>query len=285
MNSPLDRSSTMPFFLKAEPGERFCLYHAPASNRECRGALIYVHPFGDEMNKSRRMAAMQARAFAEKGFGVLQIDLFGCGDSGGEFGDARWDIWKRDLAAAWSWLGDRVAAPISLWGLRLGALLALDFAKSSDNVIHKIILWQPVITGESFLTRFLRLRLANQILLGDASAKKDTGTNAMRNSLRAGNPLEVAGYELSPEMAATIDILQATELFVTGCPVHWFEIVAEPGRSMTVAGTKVITAWKQHAVDLHLHLVSCLPFWATQEISECPELVLATADVFVEQVL
>ncbi|BCT69208.1 hypothetical protein NNRS527_02822 [Nitrosospira sp. NRS527] len=284
MNSSLVGAPAMPFFLKVEPGERFCLYHAPPASRECRGVLIYVHPFGDEMNKSRRMAAMQARAFAAVGFGVLQIDLFGCGDSSGEFGDASWNIWKRDLAAAWSWLENRVAAPISLWGLRLGALLALDFARSSENAINRIILWQPVISGESFLTRFLRLRLANEILLGDASTEKNTGTNAMRDSLRAGNPLEVAGYELAPDMAAAIDILQAAELLVTRCPVHWFEVVAEPGRSMTAAGTKVVTAWKQNGVDLHLQLVPCLPFWATQEISDCPELVLATADIFAEQV-
>ncbi|SDA25488.1 exosortase A system-associated hydrolase 2 [Nitrosospira sp. Nsp11] len=284
MNSSLDDAPAMPFFLKAEPGERFCLYYPPPPGWECRGALIYVHPFGEEMNKSRRMAAMQARAFAAVGFGVLQIDLFGCGDSDGEFGDARWNIWKRDLVTAWSWLEDRVAAPISLWGLRLGALLALDFARSSENPIHKIILWQPVISGESFLTRFLRLRLANEILLADAGVEKNTGTNAMRNSLRAGNSLEVAGYELSPEMAAAIDILRAAELFVTRCPVHWFEIVAEPGRSMAAAGAKAITAWKQNGVDLRLHLVPCLSFWATQEISECPELVLATADIFSEQV-
>jgi len=70
-----------PFFLKTATGKRFCLYHAPASGRKCPGVFIYVHPFGDEMNKSRRMAALQARAFAESGFGVLQIDLYGCGDS------------------------------------------------------------------------------------------------------------------------------------------------------------------------------------------------------------
>jgi exosortase A-associated hydrolase 2 len=283
MNSSLHGAPAMPFFLKTERGERFCLYYTPPPGRGFRGVLIYVHPFGDEMNKSRRMAAMQARAFAAMGFGVLQIDLFGCGDSSGEFGDASWNIWKRDLAAAWDWLKNRADAPVSLWGLRLGALLALDFARSSENAIDRIILWQPVISGESFLTRFLRLRLANEIISGDADTKKNMGTKAMRNSLRAGNPLEVAGYELSLEMAAAIDSLQAAELFVTRCPVHWFEIVAEPGRSMTAAGAKVVTAWKQKAVDLHLHLVPCLPFWATQEISECPELVLATADIFARQ--
>ena len=283
MNSFLHDAPATPFFLKAELGERFCLYYPPSPGGECRGVLIYVHPFGEEMNKSRRMVAMQARAFAAVGVGVLQIDLFGCGDSSGEFGNASWNIWKRDLAAARSWLEDRVAAPIGLWGLRLGALLALDLARSSENAIDRIILWQPVISGESFLTRFLRLRLANEILFTDAGTEKNTGTNGMRSSLRAGNPLEVAGYELSPEMAAAIDSLQAAELFVTQCPVHWFEIVAEPGRSMAAAGAKVVTAWKQKAVDLHLHLVPCLPFWATQEISECPELLLATTNVFAEQ--
>src|SRR6476620_8431972 len=124
-----------PFFLQTDRGRRFCLYHAPRAEKECRGAFIYVHPFGEEMNKSRRMAAMQARAFAAMGFGVLQIDLFGCGDSSGEFREARWNIWKQDLAVARSWLGNRVAAPVSLWGLRLGALLALDFARSSANTI------------------------------------------------------------------------------------------------------------------------------------------------------
>src|SRR3954447_18891885 len=141
-----------PFFLRTATGKRFCLYHAPGSGRECLGVFIYIHPFGDEMNKSRRMAAVQARAFAEAGFGVLQIDLYGCGDSDGEFSDARWDIWKQDLAVARTWLTERVAAPISLWGLRLGALLALDFARGTSIKIAQILLWQPVLSGDSFLT-------------------------------------------------------------------------------------------------------------------------------------
>lgn len=270
------------FFLKAGSGERFCLYHSPHPGRECRGVLIYVHPFGDEMNKSRRMAAMQARAFAANGFGVLQLDLFGCGDSSGEFGDARWNIWKQDLAVARNWLGNRVAAPVSLWGLRLGALLALDFARNSENTVDKIILWQPVISGELFLTQFLRLRLANEMLSGGEGGRKASGTHAMRSTLAKGEMLEVAGYELAPDLAAAIDSLKAAELIVTRSPVHWFEIVAEPDRPMTPAGARVVSTWKQDAVDLHVHLVPCLPFWATQEISECAELVSATTNVFAD---
>src|SRR5688500_10479010 len=104
-----DTPPAEPLFLKLGSGERFCLYHGPRPDRKCRGALIYVHPFGDEMNKSRRMAAIQARSFASTGLCVLQIDLFGCGDSSGEFGDARWNIWKQDLAAAGDWLKKKMA--------------------------------------------------------------------------------------------------------------------------------------------------------------------------------
>ena len=41
-------------------GQRFCIYHPPALvsvNEPVRGLVLYVHPFAEEMNKSRRMAA------------------------------------------------------------------------------------------------------------------------------------------------------------------------------------------------------------------------------------
>ena len=46
------------------------------------------------------MAAQQARAFAALGYAVLQIDLFGCGDSCGAFAAGRWAQWQQDLAEA-----------------------------------------------------------------------------------------------------------------------------------------------------------------------------------------
>ena len=227
------------------------------------------------MNKSRRMAALQARAFAAMGFCVLQIDLFGCGDSQGEFENARWDIWKQNLEAARGWLESRITAPISLWGLRLGALLALDFARESEKKIEKIILWQPVINGELFLTQFLRLRVANEML--GSTNEKTSGTKALRSSLAAGKRLEVAGYVLVHELTEAIEDLRAIKLMIAEVPVYWFEIVSEPGRSMPLAGAKVVREWEEKNGNLSVHFVPGAPFWATQEISECPELLSATA--------
>ena len=72
------------FFLPAGREQRFCILHGAESGIPVRGALVYVHPFAEEMNKARRMAALQARAMAAAGYAVLQIDLYGCGDSAGD---------------------------------------------------------------------------------------------------------------------------------------------------------------------------------------------------------
>jgi exosortase A-associated hydrolase 2 len=271
-----DAPRAEPFFLKAEQGQRFCLFHPPAG--ACRGAVLYVPPFGEEMNKSRRMAALQARDLAARGFGVLLLDLYGCGDSSGDFADARWDIWQRDLALGQQWLQQRLGQPVSLWGLRLGAVLALDYARNPVQPLASLMLWQPVQSGATFLTQFLRLRIANDMLSEDK--EKGGGTKALRDALRAGESLEVAGYELAPAMADAIESLDAAKLAVTSCPVHWFEAVPADGRPISPAAAKVTTAWEAAGVAPQIHLVTCPPFWATQEITECAALVAATTSVF-----
>ena len=67
----------------------------------------------------------------------------------------------------------------------------------------------------------------------------------MRKCLANGETLEIAGYELTSGLAAAIDNLKAAELVVTKGAIHWFEIVAELSRSMTPAGTNVISEWRR----------------------------------------
>jgi exosortase A-associated hydrolase 2 len=264
-------------FLDAAPGQRFGLFHPPAG--ACRGAILYVHPFGDEMNKSRRMAALQARALAAAGFGVLQLDLYGCGDSSGEFRDARWALWKQDLAAADAWLRARLGQPVSVWGLRLGALLALDYAHDAGETaapVAGLVLWQPVLSGSTFLTQFLRLRVAGDMLAQEPGHEASaTGTTALRAALAAGETLEIGGYELAPALAAAIDALDAGAL-LPACPVAWFEVVAQDGRQIPARSAKLQADWHARGIDLKAHVVAGKPFWATQEISESAALVEAT---------
>jgi exosortase A-associated hydrolase 2 len=277
VSASAQREPFEPFYLPAARGERFCIFHPTAGTP--RGAILYLHPFAEEMNKSRRMAALQARMLAAHGFAVLQIDLFGCGDSSGEFDEARWEIWKQDVSLAVQWLRRRVSAPIRLWGLRLGALLALEFAAVSNEVFGGFLLWQPVVSGESFLTQFLRLRVATGMLTDDAAK---TTTGALRKELDAGAVLEVAGYELAPELAHTIERLKLAELPPLGTPVHWLEVLAEAGRALSPASQRVADSWIENGVKLELRSVAGQPFWNTVEITECPELLAETTRVVVE---
>jgi exosortase A-associated hydrolase 2 len=254
-------------FLSAANGVRFCVYYPAAA--PLRSAVIYLHPFAEEMNKSRRMVAQQSRLLAAEGVAVLQIDLFGCGDSSGDFGEADWDEWKRDVALALQWMEQRVSVPVHLWGLRLGALLALDFGKDCVDRLAGYVLWQPVVSGASYLTQFLRLRLASEMIQGGAGK---TSTRDLRGELAGNRMVEVAGYRLAPSLAAAIDRLELVELFPRNAPVHWFEVVPERGHPWPAASRRVADAWTARDVDVNFSTVSGEPFWNTIQISECPEL-------------
>ena len=264
-------------FLPAQAGQRFGLFYPPAGET-CRGALLYLPPFGDEMNKSRRMAALQARALAAAGYGVLMIDLYGCGDSSGEFAEARWNIWKQDVALGCRWLEARLAMPVTLWGLRLGATLALDYARDVAHPLRGMLLWQPVTNGRVFLTQFLRL-LGARAMVSDGGGAKPAGTGELRTALLGGTMLEVAGYELSPELAAAIDALDVASMAPGACPVAWFETASSADRPLPPALTRLLDSWRAGGADVGLQRVLCAPFWATQEIEEAPALLDATVSV------
>ncbi len=268
-------------FLAHGAAARFALYHAPAA--PCRGAWLYLHPWAEEMNKARRMAALQARALAAAGWAVLQLDLHGCGDSAGDFGDADWDSWRADVALGMDWLQTTLGAQLpqapGLWGLRLGALLALDYAAQPVGAAPaQLLLWQPVLQGNAHLTQFLRLRVAAQ-MLGDGVA--DGGTEALRATLAGGSALEVAGYTLAPAMAGALDRLDASRL-PPPCPVHWLELAPAEGRPLAPVSQRVLQGWQAAGVDGRAQCVAGPAFWATQEIAEAPALLAATCAMLQE---
>lgn len=266
-----------PLFLRASPGQRFCLYNPPGRAATPQRGAVYVPPFAEEMNKARRMAARQARRLAGLGVAVIAVDLLGTGDSSGDFRDATWEAWKEDIGEAVRFLEAHGCESISLWGLRMGALLALDFAAGAGRAFERFVLWQPVVNGAVFLRQFLRLKVADQMLAG---GRARSGTRELREALAAGERLEIAGYELSPALAAAMDRLSLLDLAPERGPVHWFEVAAHSERALSPAGQRVIDAWRSRGIETFTRTISGEPFWTTQEITLCPELLGATASVF-----
>lgn len=247
------------FFLPAASRNLFAMYYPPAETDIDSGDVLYVHPFAGEMFASRNLIAALARDLAGAGLGILTVDLYGCGDSSGDFSDARWEIWRDDLAAAVGWLQAQGRDRLSLWGLRLGALLAMDFAARSRETFERIVLWQPVLTGRNMLTKFFRMNL------DEANSPFFTGQltdSEARKSIPDGQNVEIAGYELSWELIRAIDQLEIAPLgnTVSGS-IHWAEIGERAENPFHEDSLRVIDQWKQHGVRVTTHKSAGLPFW------------------------
>lgn len=228
------------------------------------------------MNKSRRMAAVQARAFADAGFAVLQVDLHGCGDSSGDFVDARWETWKRDVAVAADWLTANVSAPLHLWGLRLGGTLGLECWLDAPGRFASAILWQPVLQGESFMTQFLRLAVAGHLV---RPSEKALSTEDLRRRLREGDAVEVAGYELAPELVHAIDARRLDQWALAGAQVNWLDVRRTIG--VAPAGVqRVLDRWQTNGVRPNYGCVVGDSFWSSDDIIEVAELVTATTALY-----
>jgi uncharacterized protein len=259
------------FFLTvahAQHSQRFCLFH-PAQGEQ-RGAVLYLHPFAEEMNKSRRMAALQSRRLAEQGYAVLQIDLLGCGDSAGDFGDASWQGWLDDVLAAHAWLRERHTGPLWLWGLRAGCLLATDVAKRLDGPVN-FLFWQPVISGKTHLQQFLRLKVADEMMGGNSKGVMA----ALKESLAAGQSVEIAGYVLSPALAQGLEAAELTPPARAG-HVVWLEVASRENATLAPTALQRIEQWQAAGFRVASAVTPGLTFWQTTEIEEVPALLAAT---------
>jgi uncharacterized protein len=268
------------FFLNAEDGtgQRFCLYHAPAGDR-VRGLVLYVHPFAEEMNKSRRMAALQSRALAQAGYGVLQIDLLGCGDSSGDFADATWEAWIDDVLLGCRWLQQKAHAPLWLWGLRAGCLIAAHAARSA-GLRCNFLFWQPVASGKSVLQQFLRLKLAADM----AAAGPKVTMNQMRHQLAAGTSAEVAGYALSSGLANDLEAASITPPPPSTTRLVWLELSHHGDTTLLPTSEEAVDSWRAACRSVQTGVVQGPAFWQTAEIEEAPSLLVTSLAVMQDTV-
>ncbi|AHK78749.1 exosortase [Ectothiorhodospira haloalkaliphila] len=257
-------------FIQGRQGALFQVVHRPPEGVAVRGTVLYVHPLMEEHNKSRRMAALQARQLAAQGWVVLQPDLYGCGDSDGDFEEARWAVWLEDLHAGLQALPHDAHQPLILWGLRAGCLLISDLLSSHPCTPALTILWQPVTQGDIHLNQILRLRLAS----GMMSGTQGETTKGLRERLKNGETLEVAGYALHPEWVAGLSA--ATLQPPPSGEVAWFEVSGTADAPLSPAAQRQIQAWTASGMAVHAEVLMGEPFWTTQEIREVPELIEAT---------
>lgn len=255
------------FFVESPRGPLFCIATRP--KEPAKGGVLYLPPFAEEMNKSRRMAALAARAFAARGWCTLQIDLAGTGDSAGEFGQFGWDDWLDDVTLAWSLLSRCTGGPKVIWSLRAGSLLAADWLNRSE-ARPPMLLWQPVFNGRKHLTQFLRLKAANEAL-SDADARD--AMRRVREALDAGTQVQIAGYALSPGLARGLDAASFAMSAGYPAPLHALEIGSVERSEVTPGLAMEAHRLSEAGVICGVEVVSGPPFWTTQEVEEAPRLI------------
>lgn len=258
-------------FLEGSLGQIFVLSRWP--NVRPTGTVLIVPPFAEEMNKCRRMMTEASLGLVEHGYCTVLPDLFGTGDSTGEFQEATWDAWQNDLGVVARWMASRGHPPEAILAIRLGSALASSAVESGRlQSVKRSVLWQPVWDANRYLTQFLRLRVAASL----AESRRETVAE-LRARLHAGETLEVAGYPLSGRLAADIDGIAAPAEFpeILG-DVLWLEVVGSEGAPLSSAASTFASTGENRVPRISLKSSVGEPFWSSTEIVVNQSLVAQT---------
>ena len=262
-----------PVVIAGPSGPLIAFYHPPASGVEARGGVLVVPAFAEEMNRCRSMVTMQAHALAALGHGVLVLDPTGTGDSSDDFCNATWERWRDDLHCGAQWLQAQGLPCRTLWGLRLGAIMAMELATSLPEV-QRLLLWQPVVAGKTYWTQFLRIRIAAE--MGQAGGVKTT--EELRQRSARGEVVAVSGFEVGAELACRLDTLSLPDTVPPpGLQVDWFEVLADAETMLPKANAKAVEVLRGRGVAVNLVTVTGPAFWQVHERDVAPALVAATS--------
>lgn len=264
----------LPRFMGEEGAKHFTLQFS------CKGRprahIVFVPPFGEEMNRCRALVSEQARNFAQSGYSCTIIDFYGSGDSQGELHEASLQIWQENIRLTIETLEREDNLPIILWGLRLGAFVALDFAAKSTVAIDSILLWQPVLSGKRYVTQILRQRVA--ALVGKNLAPETTAQ--IRTKLADGECIEISGYTVGGVLMQDIESLSLAGMTaLCSGKIHWLENVSEPDAALTGATLKAIEQLESLQNDVQVYPFTGPQVWQLHSRDSLPELISITGSL------
>lgn len=143
----------------------FGVHHRATAGSGGRHAVLLCYPGVQEYNAAhwvfRRLAGMLERA----GHDVLRFDYYATGDSEGDGNQGDLDVWTENIVEAAAELRELSdARSVSVVGMRLGAALALKACTQSLEV-RSLVLWEPVVTGTSYLSELDELHRRRNLWL------------------------------------------------------------------------------------------------------------------------
>jgi uncharacterized protein len=246
--------------------------HIPVAHRKKTG-VVYCHPFADEQSLSHRVAVETSRKIAEIGFPVLRFDFSGCGDSQGELIEARLSDWLEDLRAAINYIKATLKIEdIILWGLRLGASIALLHA-IKHHEIKSLILWQPVTNFENHFNQFIKREIFSTLT---ENPNRNVSIDTTFDKLQKKGEVNIIGYPISNDFLASFRTINKTA-FIFKKPVCNGVVISV---SLMQAPSSVLKNFNNqllsNGMNAELKHVIADPFWDRYWRWSCPEITAAT---------
>ena len=249
------------------------MYHFEGHFIESTSGHVFVSQFGqqksntailclpsifEELNLSRSIISNQAYIFSESNLCTYVLDYSGTGDSEGEIENVNAEMWRQDILATCHWLKEKGVTELILWGNRFGSLLAAAFEKDISGLmtIQGQLHWQPVNSGKTFMSQFIRIKSANEMMKGNEK------TN-WRQVILDGETTEIAGYKISSDLLSSLEKLKIADDFVPSGFYGWIEIASE---KVTPKITKITQNWHQDLFTIEC--TGTTNFWQVPEVFE-----------------
>ncbi|MFV0476235.1 MAG: alpha/beta fold hydrolase [Parahaliea sp.] len=261
-----------PEFIGQTGQKIFLLSFQPASATQ--GQIVFVPPFAEEMNRCRSLVASQARQFASAGWGCNLLDLYGTGDSDGEFSEATLVHWFADIDLAVNTVQQRYGCRPVLWGLRTGALFAWHYAHRYQQNIASLFLLAPLISGRQFTRQLVRQRIAAALSRDDKSETAEK----INAQWQAGECVEIGGYELGGELMLALSALEMSADNLPSTTIVWLEHEAAEGKGPALAVDRLLKSLPTASVNLQMF--GGPPFWQMNRRADDSKVLLAMSEIF-----
>jgi exosortase A-associated hydrolase 2 len=226
--------------------------------------IIYCHPFAEEKNMSHSVVVKSTRMFAKAGYHVFRFDFSGCGDSEGDLSHSTVHAWLQDLNEAIKVFKKETGiTQYFLWGLRMGAGLAMIHAHNSNDVAG-LILWQPFLDFSVHIKQFMRRAISSLITNQGAM---DKAVEVQNKGEHSGNSY-IIGYPISQKLIDSFESIgNQPEKYTPNVPVLILSIspMDQPSRSLKSFAEHLING----GTKITLEHATTDPFWDRYWQWEC----------------
>lgn len=245
-------------------------------------ATVFLPAFAEEMNKTRHLVSHCRQQLHKAGLSLFQLDAFGTGDSEGDLDQTDVLQWRDDLIGLLQLLQQRGYQAVNFIAMRFGALQLFDLLAQPSTLplrLHKAVLWQPFMQSSQFLQQFFRLKVAEQMAIGEKTSQK-----IMEQQLADGELLEIAGYPLTADFVDSVRQLRDITA-VASAPTKKPPLLYLETSNLTTVSPLTEKSLAQLAdfFNVDFQLINDAPYWTATELLINSALVDQTVRFLQEQ--